>query len=126
MGSLWKQANEAQSVCDLLQARLAASIVRAGDSHQIPVVSSTASEFTHGEQFSQFTPLSLDATHIAFASQTAAAAAGFLGGTGFNVGPARVDIPKFGDNFCAVTLTPLAREATYLITIVGKVENTQA
>jgi hypothetical protein len=58
----------------------------------------------------------------------AQAVAGFVGGQKFTVGPTTFAFPTFGNNFAALTLTPmdgkaLAQSRRLLLTLVGRVEN---
>jgi hypothetical protein len=49
------------------------------------------------------------------------AAFGYLGGRSFDLGENRVTVDPFGNNFCAVAITPI--KTNTLVTIVGQVEN---
>ncbi|MBC8103933.1 MAG: carbohydrate binding domain-containing protein [Cytophagales bacterium] len=61
------------------------------------------------------------------ATGSVGASAGFLGGgSEVRLGSARIQVASFGNNFCALTLTPLdadTRSPSLLLTLVGKVEN---
>lgn len=62
---------------------------------------------------------------VAFNTERSGAVAGFLGGgSAVKLGQATIQVDAFGNNFCAITLTPLkGGPGNLLLTIVGKVEN---
>jgi hypothetical protein len=65
-----------------------------------------------------------DGGRFVVSAESGGAVTGFIGGASpVKLGQASIQVDKFGNSFCAITLTPLPNKKSHLLTIVGKVEN---
>jgi hypothetical protein len=122
VGGFWRSGGGALTASERLGQRL--SVSPTGSRLAVARATDRTDRQRAGQPATQF---SADGRQAAFDSGAAGASAGYLGGTSVTVGTARLQIAPFGNNFCAVTVTPIpprvGATASMLITLVGRVEN---
>ena len=119
----WRAADPGLTTGHLLQSRLATTTKAAATKPAVSASNPAPARLATPARYTS------DGRQVVFNDGPTGAAAGYFGGTETAVGAARLLFESFGDNFCAVTVTPLSRHSgmgtstSFLITLVGRVEN---